>query len=270
MKVLIHFGLLWLIAAADVPQMPPLKSSPEVTLKTLDSEIPRIELTAGAEAIGGATIEDAVAALRLLAEFPICVELIEYDKEKDALSLGAALEQLRAMKTRQGLTLPDEARLKRYEELADTEDVRTPIGFKKKTFTLVENNLTVRAFLDRLMQLDNAYVWRNEGTNQAPVIVIQPRTKSALDWSVPSICGSPQDLSSTTLYGPGGKLTVLLQAHSISRVEVSNKRLPGVQVDLCRDHLTARDALDLTIGAAGHDLSWSLSGIKGLRWLSFQ
>ena len=83
---------------------------------------------------------------------------------------------------------------------------------------------------------------------------------------MPRICGGQKELSSVELYGLGGKLSVLLNAHGIY---IGNMPT-DVQLDLCRDHLVAQDVLNLTIKAVGDNHSWSLSGVKGLRWLTFE
>jgi hypothetical protein len=240
-------------------------------LGTLDSAIPHIEFTTSAEAIGGATIEDVVVALRQMTTFPICIELFEYDRQKDVLTLGAALEHLHRLKASGDLPAQDEARLQRYEAMAASEPPSAPIGYTKHTFKLVENHITVRTLLNRIVELDPSYSWKNEGTDQNPIVVIQPRAKSALDWMVPGICDSTQGRSVSSLFEPGGKLTLAFQAHDITRVEVRPENaLPDVQPDLCHDGMSARDVLNKIVKAAGHDYSWSLSGIKGLRWLTFQ
>jgi len=260
--------LFWLIAIIG---MASVEATAAVPLTTLEGMIPHIELTQSAEAIGGATIEDAVVALRQMASFPICIEILEYDRQKDGLTLGRALEQLHALKARGDISVPDQVRLERYEVLATSENPSMLIGYIKKTFTLVEKNVTVRALLNRLIELDSSYAWRNYGSDQEPIVVIQPRAKSALDWSIPSVCDSSRVILTKNLFGSGGKLTLIFQSHDISLVETkSGIRMQDVQLDLCNDHLVARDLLNLAIKTVGNNASWSLSGIKGLRWLTFQ
>jgi hypothetical protein len=241
-------------------------------VKTLDEVLSHVELKDGAEGFGGATIEDAVVLLRRMVGFPVCLELREFSRDTDGLTLDAAIEQLNALRTKQGLTPMEESQLKRYEELVAKKGRSAVIGFRKETFTLVEDNVTVHALLDRLTTLDSLYTWKNDGTAANPVVVIQPKQKSALDWAVSPICGQRREqTSATVLYGSGGGVTQQLQEHNISRVQMSDRnKVPDVQLDLCADHLTARDVLNLTVKAAGDEYSWSLSGIKGLRWLSFQ
>ena len=247
------------------------QSTAKAALPTLDSTIPHVALTTGAETIGGASIEDAVVLLRSLTVFPICIELKDFSREADGLTLGEALTSLENLKSRQELGIADVARLKRYEELAASEPTTTLIGFRKNTFTLVQDNVTVRALLDRLVILDNTYVWHNDGTSEAPVVVIAPAEKSVLDWPVPAICGPTEELSTARQYGPSGKLTRLFGGHEISRLEINEgNAIPYALLPLCREGLNARDVLNLTIEAVGHDLSWSLSGTKGARWLTFQ
>jgi hypothetical protein len=44
--------------------------------------------------------------------------------------------------------------------------------------------------------------------------------------------------------------------------------LPHVAIDVCSNHLTARDVLNLTV--KGIHTSWTLAGIKGMRFISFE
>lgn len=271
MKRMLRLQLVWLTVFGPGLFLA-CHAAPLQKVRTLDDNIKRVALTTGSETIGGASMEDAVAFLRTHAAFPVSFEFVEYDRAKDGLTLSAALAKLHQLKQTQTLSDLDEMRLKTYEQqLSDGQDPGTVIGFQKRTFSIVEDNISVRAFLDRLAVLDGAYSWRNDGTDDAPIVVIQPRGKSALEWSVPAICGSPQDLSFARLYESGGKLTVLFQQHNISRVAfkggVGN---PEVEVDVCKGHLSARDVLNLTAASLGHDVSWTLSGVKGLRWLTFQ
>jgi Bacterial TSP3 repeat len=60
----------------------------------------------------------------------------------------------------------------------------------------------VRSLLDSLVAIDDEYRWQNYGTEDNPLIVIQPRGQSALDWAVPPICGSPSELSTSKIFGP--------------------------------------------------------------------
>jgi hypothetical protein len=247
-----------------------LSQPSETTLRFLNSTIPHVAFTSSAEGFGGATVEDVVVTLRQLVKFPICMELKEFRSDVDGLTLGAAIAELTALKAKRGLEPPDESRLKRYEELASTQSRSTLIGFRKKTFTLVQDNITVAALLDRVTELDRTYRWRNEGTDSVPLVVIQPRQQSALEWPVPPLCGSTA-MPSSSLYGPNGQLTSFFSDHRISRVELNGgNRLPNVPLNLCFDHLTALKVLNLTIIAAGNGTSWSLSGVQGLRWLTFQ
>jgi hypothetical protein len=238
---------------------------------TLDGIIPRFELTRGSEAIGGAAVGDAVVALRQLVDYPISLEGKEFTAERDGLNLGEAIDQLRALKGRQTLGPDDAARLRAYEQLASTQSRSTLIGFRMKAFSIVESNITVRGVLDRITELDHTYIWTNDGTADSPIIVLRPRETSALDWSVPPICGDASESTSLNLYRPTGKLTELFHSHSISRVYLSGvDNLPNVGLNLCSEHLTARDVLNRTVAAAGNGLSWTLSGKKGLRFISFQ
>ena len=85
---------------------------------------------------------------------------------------------------------------------------------------------------------------------------------------MPANCGAAQSL--VNLYGRQGSLTAIFHEHQITRVEVNGQNtLPDINLNLCKDPLNARDVLDATVRALGGSSSWTLSGIKGLRWLSF-
>ena len=250
----------------------------EAPAKTLEDELQRVHLSLSGEAFqaGGVTMADAALELRMRTAFPISFESVEYYRDKDRLTLGDVLESFRALKARSDLSPAEAARLRMYEEMAVHQSTATAIGVRKKTFTLLQDHITVRAFLDRITQLDSDYLWKNYGTDKALLIVIRPRTGSVLNWSVPRICGKPQQVSDKTLYGPGGKLTMLFGRHDITRAgEISDSpdseaSLPDTPLDTCRDDLTAFDVLNQAIKAAGPNFSWSVSGIRGLRFLSFQ
>ena len=259
--------IAWLCISVSVEARPPSQGNP---LKTLDSEIASVELTAGTEGIGGASIEDVVLFLRQLSDFPICIEQLDYDRARDGLTLAEALNQLRELKTKGPLAALDETRLNAYEQMAVAQRANTLIGFKKKTFKLVQKNVSVRTLLNKVTELDSDYTWKNYGSDASPLVVIQPKQTTVLDWPVPAICGSPEELSARTLYGVGGRLTLLFQGHSISRLEIRGSEPRDLQLPVCQNQLVARDVLNLTIRAAGNNQSWSLAGIKGLRWLTFQ
>jgi len=237
----------------------------------LSDEISQVRLNSSNEAFrtGGATMNDAVHFLREHTALAICFESLDYDQAADdKLTLGEVVEGFRGLKAGHGLTVDDEARFKIYEAMAAKQSLATVIGVKMKTFTLVQDHMKVREILDRLTQLDNAYVWENDGSDTAPLIVIRPRATSVLDWSVPKICGSPEGTSSRVLYGPKGNLTRLFAGHRIAEVEVIESppiaadqigsALPDVPLILCRDRLNAKDVLNLTAKAAGFRLPYPM------------
>lgn len=257
-------SLLWVavvaVSSSSVAQ-------PSGKLRDLEGKISSIELVSGSEAIGGASVEDAVALLQQWAAFPVCFESRQFNRRVDGLTLAQALVKLRELKTEHNLAARDAVRLKAYEQMSTTEDPSTLIGFKRTTFRFTAHDVSVRSFLDQLVNLDEEYVWKNYGTRERPLIVIQPRNSSVLEFAVPSVC---EDKQARRLYGPGGQMTDVLQAHGISRFEMGPRNLvPAVQINLCRGDLNARDALNLLVEAAGRDESWSLSGIKEMRLLTF-
>jgi hypothetical protein len=132
----------------------------EAPAKTLEDELQQVHLTLSVEAFqaGGVTMADAVLELRMRTAFPISFESVEYDRDKDRMTLGDVLESFRALKARSDLSPAEAARLKMYEEMAVHQSTATPVGVRKKTFTLIQDHITVRAFLDRITQLDGNYL----------------------------------------------------------------------------------------------------------------
>ncbi len=248
----------------------------------MDSIITRFELSdSPLGGIGGATMADAVQKLQEVTGIPVCLEEIEYDGERDGLTLSTALQKLRELQARNELSESDRARLERYEELM--HEVKDPdhhvVFMNVRTFKISESHVTLRALLDHLIELDPDYTWQNDGNLTTPLIVVQPKAKSALDWTVPSICKSKESLRQ--LYGAGGSLTELLNQHKISLMWVwigrttypqqpNQEELPTTSLDLCHESLTARDVLMLTVKALGPKFYWTLSGIKEMRFLQFE
>jgi hypothetical protein len=238
-------------------------------LQNLETKIDVVNLDTGSSAIGGAAIEDAAALLRHSASFPVCLEMLDYTRETDGLTLESALNQLHELKNKGKLNSNDAARLRAYEEMVLSGNPPTLVGFRKRVFLISRRDISVRGLLDAITSQDSDYVWKNLGSDHAPLVVLQPRDRSVLDWSVPAICG--KGLSTGDLYSFEGKLTDAFEKHGITRPEINRHgRLPTVQVDLCREQLNARDVLNLTVLAVGGNASWTISGIRGLRWLTFE
>ncbi len=250
--------------------------------KKLDDVIERIELTDGAETIGGASMHDAVFALRERACFPVAFEMIEFERPKDFVTLREALKQLHTIQAAGTLNARDKSRLDTYESMARTGEPSDVLVARQKAFRLVQNRIAVRRLLDRLMMLDDEYLWKNYGTESAPLIVIEPRAASALDWRVASIC-HPRPIASTELYAgcnnrPCGPFTKLLSEHNMTVSSLFEgpvapgkqgpDLIPQVPIDACNDHFTARNILNLTV--KGTHNSWTLAGIKGMRFVSFE
>lgn len=249
--------------------------------KHLEDVIESVSLTDGAETIGGASIEDAVTILRDKVAFPVSLEMVEFERPKDFVTLDEALTKLRSIQAVGPLAARDKTRRDSYEELAKTHPGSEIIVAHQKSFTLVRDRITVRDLLDQITILDDEYQWKNYGTEREPMVVIQPRAKSALNWHVPSICTPRPVAVDQILAGCNGQecgaFTKVLGARNISIVYMSigpaskgkdsaDPRPHGL-VDLCNETLTARDVLNL-VSEAAHT-SWTLSGIKGLRFISF-
>jgi hypothetical protein len=236
--------------------------------KNLEMVIPRFELTEGARGMGGASMFDAVERLRELTRIPVSLEEVEYDMEGDKLTLAEALRRLHTLQRRGEVGGADQLRLQRYEAMA--RSVQNPetviVGVRARTFKVSETDVTLESLLTRLTQLDTDYAWRNEGDPKAPVIVVYPKGRSRLDWSIEPICGGDQSLAH--LYSPEGRLTQLFARHNISLVWFGGARLPSRSLDLCRAGLTAHEVLKLTVQAAGA-FYWILGGVKGGRLLTF-
>ena len=247
----------------------------------LEDVIETVSLTDGAEAIGGASIEDAVNVLRDELAFPVALEMVEFERPKDFVTLDEALTKLRSMQAVGPLAARDKARLDSYEKLAKTHPGSEVLLPRQKSFTLIRDKITVRDLLDQITILDDEYQWKNYGTESTPVVVIQPRSESVLNWRVSSICKPRPVAIDQILAGCNsqecGAFTKVLAERNMSIMYMSSGPIPkghhpaGPQpygfVDLCDETLTARDVLN-RVAQSAHT-SWTLSGIKGLRFISF-
>ena len=244
--------------------------------KHLDNVIESVSLTDGSETIGGASIQDAVNLLRDKIAFPVSLEMLEFERPKDFVTLEEALATLHSMQVVAPLMDGDKNRLDRYEELAKTDPGSEVLVPRQRTFKLVRDRITIREFLVQVTTLDDEYEWKNYGTDKRPQIVIHPRGASALSWPVSPIC-NPRPVSiDRVLAGCKGQecgpLTGALSQRNISILYMYTgpappDPVPHGFVDLCDKTLSARDALN-RIAEAAHT-SWILGGIKGMRFLSF-
>ena len=244
--------------------------------KHLDDAIESVSLIDGSETIGGASIQDAANLLRDKVKFPVSLEMFEFERPKDFVTLDEALAKLHGMQAVAPLGDRDKSRLLRYEELAKTDPGSEAIVPRQRTFTFVRDRITVREFLVQVTTLDDEYEWRNYGTDRAPQIVIQPRTLSALDWAVSPIC-SPRPVSIDHILAACkgqkcGEFTKALSERNMSILYMYLGTAPPYPaphgfVDLCDETLTARDVLN-RIAKSAHT-SWIVAGIKGMRFISF-
>lgn len=245
-------------------------------VKHLDDVIGSVRLIDGSETIGGASIEDAVNTLRDKAAFPVSLEMLEFERPKDFVTLDEALARLRGMAALAPLGDRDKSRLARYEELAKSEPCSEVMVPRQRTFKLVRDGITVREFLVQVTALDDEYEWKNYGTDQAPQIVIQPRTASVLSWTVSPICNPRPVAIERILAGckgqECGEFTKALSERNISILYMSigpspPDSVPHGFVDLCAQTLVARDVVN-RIAESAHT-SWTVAGIRGMRFLSF-
>jgi hypothetical protein len=175
----------------------------------------------------------------------------------------------------------DKARLGTYEEMAQNRPGSEILVARQRSFTLVRNRMSSRDLLDEITRLDDEYDWKNYGTDNASLVVIQPRTTSALDWAVPPLCKTQPTQIDEILAGCNGQecgsFTKLLSDHNLSVFYMymgpvsPGKPEPDLRphgfIDLCSDGLTARDVLNRIAKSSG--TSWTLGGIKGMRLISF-
>ncbi|HKR83480.1 MAG TPA: hypothetical protein VJS37_04860 [Terriglobales bacterium] len=244
--------------------------------KHLDDVITDVNLTAGTQTIGGASIVDAVNLLRDDVAFPVSLEMLEFERPKDFVTLQEALATLHSMQAITPLGDWDKSRLDRYEELVKTHDDSEVLVPRQRSFKLVRERISVREFLIQVTTVDDEYEWKNYGTDTSPQIVIRPRAASALNWPLTPIC-TPRRISiDRVLAGckeqECGPFTQALKERNIGILYMYTgpsppDPVPHGSVDLCDKNLTARDALN-RIAEAAHT-SWTLGGIKGMRFLSF-
>jgi hypothetical protein len=244
--------------------------------KHLDDAIESVSLTDGAETIGGASIQDAVNLLRDKVAFPVSLEMLEFERPKDFVTLDEALASLHGMQAVAPLGDRDKSRLAWYEKLVKADPGSEAVVPRQRTFTFVRDRITVREFLVQVTTLDDEYEWKNYGTDRAPQIVIQPHTFSALDWAVSPIC-EPRPVSIDHILAAckGQKCGEFTKTLSERNMGVLYMYLgpappdpaPHGFVDLCSETLIARDVLNRIAKAA--NTSWTVGGIKGMRLISF-
>jgi len=263
---------LYIVTLLFCAQQAYSQQSARPRLAALDDHISEVRLDRGYVTVGGATIEDAVTLARTFVAFPICLELIDYDPKRDAMTVHDAIERLRKLQITHPLSGAETALLQSYETLQSEGASSRIVGYKKTTFTLIRHDISVRNYLNEIVSLDTKYRWMNYGTTERPLIVVEPRTESALSWNVSGLCDR-EPMIAEDLFGTNGEVTRQFKAHSIIRVAMGSRELlAGVLVksNFCDGVVTARDLLNRISDAAPKTLSWSLSGIKGLRWLEFQ
>jgi len=187
------------------------------------------------------------------------------------------------MQTKESLADRDKSRLRTYEEFAKSHSSSEVVVPRQRTFRLVRNRISVREILDEITKLDDEYEWKNYGTNTKPVIVIQPRVESVLNWTISPICKTRPVATEKLLAGCkaqqcGPFIQALSERNmSVMYIAVDEPAVPGKPtadqqpphgfVDLCSNYLRARDVLN-RIAQSTHT-SWTLGGIKGTRLISF-
>lgn len=257
-------------ASAQTPRRDHVKRA-----KHLDDVVENVVLADGTETIGGASVEDAVNLLRDKVKFPVSLEMLEFKRPEDFVTLDEALARLHGMQAVAPLGDRDKSRLVSYEGLAKTDPGSEVLVPRQRTFTFVRDRITVREFLVQVTTLDDGYEWKNYGTDRAPQIVIQPVSASALNWSVSPIC-SPRPVAIDRILAACkgqecGEFTKALSERNMSIVYIYMGPAPPDPaphgfVDLCSEKLTARDVLN-RIAQAAHT-SWTVGGIKGMRFVS--
>ena len=249
--------------------------------KTLNDTLETIRLTDGFENIGGASIQDAASMLRDNVAFPVALEMVEFERPKDFVTLDEALAKLHEMQSVGSLGSRDKDRLHKYQEMAKAHQGSEVLVPRQRTFTLVRNRITIRDLLDEIIKLDDEYEWNNSGTDRKPLIVIQPRVLSALNWPVSPVCRPHRIAIEQALAACKGQecgsFTNLLSEHHISVLymyvgPVSPSKpepdpSPHGFIDWCSESLAARDVLNRI--ARSSRMSWTLGGIKGMRFLMF-
>ncbi len=106
-------GLLVLIAGmtrALAPAQTVARSHTQ-RAKILSDFIENVSLTDSFESIGGASIEDAANMLRENVAFPVALEIVEFERPKDFLTIDEALAKLHEMQSAGSLGSRDKDRL---------------------------------------------------------------------------------------------------------------------------------------------------------------
>ncbi len=231
------------------------------------------------------------AALKQLEELRIAGHLGEADKKRQAawISEAETLERLQKLRKKKPLSPSEADFVERYNQFYGTADSAKEriLGEKKTAIRVVGHNVTIESILNRLTELDSDYVWTNHGTRDKPLLEIHPKNtkrESTLNWIVPSLCEGEEKNKARkirpvqTLFSSGEHLFEAFQANGIqvllTNASASGGRaklahMPRIEIDLCRDNLTAHDLLTEILRQMGSRYFWSVQSLEGKRTLFF-
>lgn len=136
----------------------------------------------------------------------------------------------------------------------------TPVGVRKKTFSLHLANRTIRSILDDLVTVDSEYVW--EGPTMQGQVMILPRAGSVLNWNLNlKLSNEPRiDAIQTKL---------LLRQHHVSMFWRGSYENYNTEVNQDFENRSIKEILNELV-SAGPKLCWTLAGFEGQRILSFE
>lgn len=240
----------------------------------LDRPIASFTLTEGSEGVGGAQMADVVDELRNEHCTPVHFEDLDLGLESGGLSLAEAIRRLERLEDEGTISKGDERRLEIYRQKLDTvEDPESHVVFIDfPVFRLDLEDTSLVEVLDRATELAPAYQWELSETAGVPQVVIKPRRGSVLTWPVASRCPSPSPLQG--LWDEGGYLFRLFFENDLQLWGVEEgsswSDVPTAEIDLCREDLTARKVLTLSVKAIGAGYVWTVRGRKGFRLIAFE
>jgi hypothetical protein len=115
-------------------------------------------------------MSDAVTRLRELTNIPICLEEVEYDLQKDSLTLAAAIQRLTRLRAKGPLSEHDQISWNAYQQESKRQDPnKSVVGVDKHVFRIPkQSDVTLQAVFDLRV-------------SKHPLVIIQPRTSSVLD-----------------------------------------------------------------------------------------
>jgi len=209
------------------------------------------------------TMAGVVAALREKWAIRVCFEDLNYDRQADMVTVGAALKDLQEQQAVRPLTRQEDIRLKLVEQLLKRPeaqnmlfDVKSPRFSGKLVADTAEELLS-------LLTAQTPYAWGKAGA----VYAIFPRERSVLAYAVKLQIreGNLQETVEEILDQRPASLELSLLIPQAANASNEYLQLP---MRIQGFHGSAIEALCKTAEEVSHGVVWSLGGYKDARVLS--